>query len=147
MRSRLQTSDGYVTTDVGRTGSISLPSPQIAGAGGNGVYVLWGSNCWWWRYCEASGQSTLLPEEFRDWREEYSVVNNGSDFVLYHLLVMLMLFQAWASTVLILLGSRKHTKYIREYIQKFPDWVDNKMNNNNKHSLRSNTKGYGGITY
>jgi hypothetical protein len=30
------------------------------------------------------------------------------------------------------------------YIQKFPDWVDNEINNNNdKHSLRSNTKGYG----
>jgi hypothetical protein len=30
---------------------------------------------------------------------------------------------------------------IRGYIQKFPDWVDNEINN--KHSLRSNTKGYG----
>jgi hypothetical protein len=28
-----------------------------------------------------------------------------------------------------------------------PDWVDNEVNNNNKHSLRSNTKGYGGKTY
>jgi hypothetical protein len=28
-------------------------------------------------------------------------------------------------------------------IQKFPDWVDNELKNNNKHSLRSNTKGYG----
>jgi hypothetical protein len=28
-------------------------------------------------------------------------------------------------------------------IQKFPDWVDNEINNN-KHLLRSNTKGYGG---
>jgi hypothetical protein len=34
--------------------------------------------------------------------------------------------------------------YIRGYIQNFPDWVDNEINNNNKHSLRSNTKGYGG---
>jgi hypothetical protein len=43
---------------------------------------------------------------------------------------------------------------IRGYIQKFPDWVnneindddddDNNNNNSNKHSLRSNTKGYGG---
>jgi hypothetical protein len=40
-------------------------------------------------------------------------------------------------------------------IQKFPDWVDNEINNdddnnnnnNNKHSLRSNTKGYGGNTH
>jgi hypothetical protein len=31
-------------------------------------------------------------------------------------------------------------------IQKFPDWADNEINNNNKHSLRSNTKGYGGKT-
>jgi hypothetical protein len=34
---------------------------------------------------------------------------------------------------------------IRGCIQKFPDWVDNEINNNdnnnNKHSLRSNTKG------
>jgi hypothetical protein len=29
-------------------------------------------------------------------------------------------------------------------IQKFPDWVDNKINNNNKHSLGNNTKGYDG---
>jgi hypothetical protein len=30
-------------------------------------------------------------------------------------------------------------------IQKFPDWIDNEINNNNnkKHSLKSNTKGYG----
>jgi hypothetical protein len=28
-------------------------------------------------------------------------------------------------------------------IQKFPDWIDNEMNNKNKHSLRSNTKDYG----
>jgi len=32
-------------------------------------------------------------------------------------------------------------------IQKFPDWLDNKINNNNKHSLRSNTKGYGNKTH
>jgi hypothetical protein len=34
--------------------------------------------------------------------------------------------------------------YIRRCIQKFPDWVDNEKN---KHSLRSNTKGYGGETH
>jgi len=33
---------------------------------------------------------------------------------------------------------------IPECIQKFPDWVDNEINNNNKHSLSSNTKGYSG---
>jgi hypothetical protein len=37
-------------------------------------------------------------------------------------------------------------KTIRGCIQKFPDWVDNEINNN-KHSLRSNTKGYGGTTH
>jgi hypothetical protein len=32
-------------------------------------------------------------------------------------------------------------------IQKFPDWADNEVRvYNNKHSLRSNTKGYGGKT-
>jgi hypothetical protein len=36
---------------------------------------------------------------------------------------------------------------LRGYIQKFPDWVDNEINNSNKHSLRSNTKGYGGKTH
>jgi hypothetical protein len=42
------------------------------------------------------------------------------------------------------------TGNVRGSIQKFPDWVDNEIddnnNNNNKHSLRSNTKGYGGKT-
>jgi hypothetical protein len=33
------------------------------------------------------------------------------------------------------------------HIQKFPDWVDNEIcAYNNKHSLRNNTKGYGGKT-
>jgi hypothetical protein len=33
-------------------------------------------------------------------------------------------------------------------IQTFPDWADNEMNhNNNKHSLRSYTNGYGGKTH
>jgi hypothetical protein len=33
-------------------------------------------------------------------------------------------------------------------IQKFPDWVDNEIYvYNNKHSLRSNTKCYGGKTH
>jgi hypothetical protein len=37
---------------------------------------------------------------------------------------------------------------VRGCIQKFPDWVDNETNNNNnKHSLRSNTKGYVGKTH
>jgi hypothetical protein len=32
--------------------------------------------------------------------------------------------------------------------QKLPDWVDNEIiSKNNKHSLRSNTKGYGGETH
>jgi hypothetical protein len=37
---------------------------------------------------------------------------------------------------------------MRGYIQKFPDWVCNEIYaSNNKHSLRSNTKGYGGKTH
>jgi hypothetical protein len=31
-------------------------------------------------------------------------------------------------------------------IQKLPDWVDKEINRN-KHSLRGNTKGYGGKTH
>jgi hypothetical protein len=34
-----------------------------------------------------------------------------------------------------------------ERIQKFPHWVGNEIKINNKHSLRSNTKGYGGKTH
>jgi hypothetical protein len=34
---------------------------------------------------------------------------------------------------------------VRGCIQKFPDWVNNEINN--KHSLRSNTKGYDGKTH
>jgi hypothetical protein len=37
---------------------------------------------------------------------------------------------------------------IRGGIHKFPDWVDNEIYAyNNKHSLRSDTKGYGGRTH
>jgi hypothetical protein len=32
-------------------------------------------------------------------------------------------------------------------IQKFQDWIDTEINNNNKHSLRYNTKGYGDKTH
>jgi hypothetical protein len=43
------------------------------------------------------------------------------------------------------------TEHIRGSKQKFPDWVDNEVNNNNnnnnKQSLRSNTKCYGGKTH
>jgi hypothetical protein len=35
-----------------------------------------------------------------------------------------------------------------QYIQKFPDWVDKETNDdNNKHSLRNNTKSYVGKTH
>jgi hypothetical protein len=41
-----------------------------------------------------------------------------------------------------------HFPYLRGCIQKFPDWVDNEIYAyNNKHSLRSNTKGYGDKTH
>jgi hypothetical protein len=36
---------------------------------------------------------------------------------------------------------------IRRCIQKFPEKVDNEINNNNKHSLRSNKKDYGRKTH
>jgi hypothetical protein len=36
---------------------------------------------------------------------------------------------------------------IRGCIQTFPDWVDKEIYANNKHSLRSNTKGYGDKTH
>jgi hypothetical protein len=40
------------------------------------------------------------------------------------------------------------TFHLRGCIQTFPDWVDNEIYAyNNKHSLRSNAKGYGGKTY
>jgi hypothetical protein len=32
-------------------------------------------------------------------------------------------------------------------IQKFPDWVDKEIYAYNKHSLKSNRKGYGGKTH
>jgi len=38
--------------------------------------------------------------------------------------------------------------HVRGCIQKFPDWVDNEIHVcSNKHSPRSNTKGYGGKTH
>jgi hypothetical protein len=41
-----------------------------------------------------------------------------------------------------------HFHALRGCIQKFPDWVDNEIYAYyNKHSLRSNTKGYGGKTH
>jgi hypothetical protein len=40
------------------------------------------------------------------------------------------------------------SRIVRGCIQKFPDWVDNEIYAyNNKNSLRSNTKGYGGKTH
>jgi hypothetical protein len=36
---------------------------------------------------------------------------------------------------------------VYEGVSKFPDWLDNEINNNNKHSLRSNTMGYGSKTH
>jgi hypothetical protein len=42
--------------------------------------------------------------------------------------------------------SDSHDHNLGGCIQKFPDWVDNEIKNN-KHSLRSNTKGYGAKTH
>jgi hypothetical protein len=36
---------------------------------------------------------------------------------------------------------------IRGRVQKFPEWFDNEISNNNKHSMRSNTKDCGGETH
>jgi hypothetical protein len=46
-------------------------------------------------------------------------------------------------------NKNKHPKaqHLRGCIQKFPDWVDKEIKINNKHSLRSNTRGYGGKTH
>jgi hypothetical protein len=53
---------------------------------------------------------------------------------LYHWVTKLQTCQQWVS-------------YTRVY-PKVSDWVNNKIkNNNNKHSLKSNTKGYGGKTH
>jgi hypothetical protein len=44
--------------------------------------------------------------------------------------------------------SKERLLHIRGYIQKFPDYVDNEINNNtNKHSLRGNIQGYGSKTH
>jgi hypothetical protein len=47
------------------------------------------------------------------------------------------------------IGNTVEIVTVRVYIEKFPDWVGNEMNNNdnNKHSLASNTKGYGRKTH
>jgi len=41
-------------------------------------------------------------------------------------------------------GKEDHS-YIQECIQKFPDWVNNEVNN--KLLFQNNTKGYGGKTH
>jgi hypothetical protein len=43
-------------------------------------------------------------------------------------------------------GAFRSTARVRRCIQKFPDWIDNEINNN-KHSLRSNKKCYSGKTH
>jgi hypothetical protein len=46
------------------------------------------------------------------------------------------------------IGDKDSKEDVRGCIQKFPDWVDNEINNkNNKLSLRSNAKDYGGKTH
>jgi hypothetical protein len=45
------------------------------------------------------------------------------------------------------MNTAKESQDVRGCIQKFPNWVDNEINNNNKHSLSSNTKGYGSKTH
>jgi hypothetical protein len=106
-------------------------------------------NAWDWmiryRETEMSNISQLL----------YNVVSNIKvmQFIVSFLHVwpankqtITFMLIAWSLWILILDLWRC---YIRGYIQKFSDWVGNEINNNNnnKHSLRSNTKGYGGKTH
>jgi hypothetical protein len=59
-------------------------------------------------------------------------------------------FEAWTFVTLFyhIMTQALRKADIRRRIQKFSDWVDNEINsNNNKHSLRSNTKCYGGKTH
>jgi hypothetical protein len=61
------------------------------------------------------------------------------------LLTRLFLYRNPRVTRCVELGRRK---YVRGYIQKFPDWVYNEIfAYNSKHSLRSNTKGCGGKSH
>jgi hypothetical protein len=54
-------------------------------------------------------------------------------------------FTLWQITFLNIMNG----EHVQGCIQTFPNWVDYEINNNNKnkHSLRSNTKGYGGKTH
>jgi hypothetical protein len=80
---------------------------------------------------------------------------------VYHLGVTVAFEQFWCLTVSVesfkllhgtqLLASGRSRPFrclVRGCIQKFPDWVDNEIYTyNSKHSLRSNTEGYGGRTH
>jgi len=74
-------------------------------------------------------------------------MNDSSIHSTYDCVYITLRYLPWTRGVF----SKQHprTRYTRTYylnirgcIQKFPDWVDNERNN--KHSFRSNTKGYGG---
>jgi len=60
-------------------------------------------------------------------------------------------YTVWISPTTLKLNKSKTDVFtavkIRGYIQKFSDWIVNEINNINRFSLRSNTKGYGGKTH
>jgi hypothetical protein len=115
----------------------------------------WRSSCQQVGISTASGFSShmqLLREQFRltDLILPQCAANVITDFnEMWHLKSILKVFDQgkfWSefcSKANGLWGVLNKCLHIRGCIQKFPDWVDNEMNDN-KHLLRSNTKGYGG---
>jgi len=57
-----------------------------------------------------------------------------------------MLFNYSVSVTEVIQRRMNSDNEVRGCNQKSPDWVDKEINNN-QHSLRSNTKGYGGKTH
>jgi hypothetical protein len=78
------------------------------------------------------------------WRDWYLTVSKEIISLFCSSLVTVKIeFDLWHYLVVIVCMLQ-----VRRYIQKFPDWVDNEIYAyNNKNSVRSNTKGYGGKTY
>jgi hypothetical protein len=64
------------------------------------------------------------------------------------MMMMMMMMMMIIIIIIIIKNAFQHLLRVRGYIQKFPDWVDKDIsNNNNKHSFRRNTKGYGSKTH
>jgi hypothetical protein len=77
------------------------------------------------------------------WQIDRVVTNNNEMFVTVREMSLVPV------TDEITLGEKHSILFgIRRCIQKFPEWVDNEIHAyNNKHSLGSNTTGYGGKTH